>query len=94
MTEAHVPARPRRSDQVLERRLSANEALLLTPEGEAALVLNAVATAIWQLADGERTSAEIASYICEHFDDVPPEQVLADVERLLEELARAGVLER
>ena len=52
--------RPRRIDDVPLRPLPEGEAMVLTPLGERALVLNPVATAVWHLADGGRTLEQMA----------------------------------
>ena len=84
--------RPKRAEGAPIRELPDGESMVLTPEGDRALVLNAVATAIWHLADGQHTVEQISGFLGEHFADAPPHQIGADVERLLAELIEAGLI--
>jgi hypothetical protein len=85
--------RPKRIEDVPSRPLPDGESMVLTPQGERALVLNPVATAVWHLADGTRTLDHVARFVAEHFSDVSAAQVSSDVARLVEELIEAGVLQ-
>jgi Coenzyme PQQ synthesis protein D (PqqD) len=83
-------AQPRRS---LDARTRNFRGTLLVASREQALQLSDVAAAVWRLADGKRTFADIAQTIArEHSADV--EQVAADIRELLLELVAAGLVDR
>jgi hypothetical protein len=86
------PVRPRRARDLPIRELPDGETVVLTPSG-AALVLNATASIVVYFADGERTVEQIADEIATHAPGTARAQVLADVERIVGELAEAGCLE-
>ena len=67
------------------------EMVLLDIEGRELLGLNEVGARVWDLADGTRTIAEIASVVEREFE-VGPEEAAADVERFVAELASRGAL--
>jgi len=56
---------------------------------ESIYTLNEVATRIWDLIDGKRTSSEITEIICNEFD-VEPERAEIDVCELLKNLEEIG----
>ena len=85
--------KPRRRADLPCRELPDGECMLLTPDADQAIVLNAVATAVWHLADGSHTLAQIARFVADHFEDVPCDRVEGDVAALVEQLLDQGVLE-
>lgn len=85
--------RPQRIVGVSSRVLADGESVLLNQEGERALVLNPLATVVWQLADGQHTAEQISAIIAEHFGNVPGERIIQDVAQLLSELIKAGVIQ-
>ena len=54
--------------------------------------LNSTASAIWNLCDGKNTTDEIAAHLAEAFQ-LPPDQVLADVRRMVEDLEKLDLLD-
>jgi Coenzyme PQQ synthesis protein D (PqqD) len=74
-----------RNAAVLWRELD-GEAVLLDPTAGCSYNLNHVGTFVWKLLDGKHTSQDIATAICETYDEVAYEQALSDVEHVLEDL--------
>ena len=89
---------PRRNPDSVSRELGDGEIMVLVPAstgdvGEAAeqaVVLNAVGTAVWHLADGEHDIEAITAFIVQHFPDVSPDQVRDDVNALIRQLLQHG----
>ncbi len=90
-----MSAPPRRRDELLLEEIEeTGEVVLVDSAGDRAAVLNPTAAAVWLLCDGTRDAAAIASEIVETLGGKAParEQVLADVERCLRDLAREKLL--
>ncbi len=90
---AHVSAQTRIervTDGVLHRALGA-ETVLVALERRLSYALNPVGTAIWNLADGQRTVAGIASALGEIYD-VAPEVALQDTLELVAGLIDRGLM--
>lgn len=68
------------------------EAVLLNIESGEYFSLNPVGCRIWELCDGTRSAAEIASVLCEEFD-VAEDVVTADVKEILDELEKEKLIE-
>lgn len=82
--------RPKRRADVLLATLD-DETLLFRPERMTALALNATATAIWQLCDGERTIAQIVERLQQAYPDEWA-QMPAEVEAGLRTLSSHAVI--
>ena len=81
---------PRQAPNVVSRQID-DEAVLVHPLQGKVRVLNAVGARVWELADGQRTVAEIAQTITTEYDvELPRAQ--ADVLAFCDVLAQAGVL--
>jgi hypothetical protein len=81
---------PRQAPNVVSRQIE-DEAVLVHPLQGKVRVLNAVGARVWELADGQRTVAEIAQTITTEYDvELPRAQ--ADVLAFCDDLAQAGVL--
>lgn len=73
-------------------RLLGDEMLVMSTADSTFFSLNAVASAIWQAADGCTPLSEIVEgKICQEFD-VGREQAQRDAERFVNELAQHGIL--
>lgn len=73
-------------------RLLGDEMLVMSTANSTFFSLNAVASAIWQAADGCTPLSEIVeSKICQEFD-VGLEQALRGAERFVDELSQHGIL--
>ncbi len=86
----HIPVQTRIkrvTEGVIYRALGA-EIILIVLESRASYALNPVGTTIWNLADGQKTVAEIASALGEIYD-VVPDVALQDTLELV-----AGLMER
>lgn len=70
-----------RKQAVLWRELD-GEAVLLDPGAGCSYSLNQVGTFIWKQLDGQHTSGDIATAICETYE-VDYEQAIQDVEHIL-----------
>ncbi len=83
--------RPTRKERVWQRQAQ-GENTLYDPDTGAVLLLNDTALAIWDLCDGENLPQEMIDAICilcSMHEDV----VREDVERVLGEFDRVGLLE-
>ncbi len=85
---------PRISEGVSRKTLAGDEEVLMTSEGAKALIVNATGAAVVDLCDGTRSAGEIASFIVEHLPTAEIATVRADVDRIIDELAAAGLLEQ
>jgi Coenzyme PQQ synthesis protein D (PqqD) len=73
-------------------RLLGGEMMIMSALDSTFFTLNAVATAVWQAADGRTPLSEIVvRHVCTEFD-VDPETAQRDVEHFVEEFSRHGVL--
>lgn len=73
-----------RNPSVLWRELD-GEAILLNPKEGCSYNLNPVGTLIWKLLDGQHTTENIITAICEAFE-VEPEQASQDTQVLLDDM--------
>ncbi len=74
-------------------RQEEDEAFLLEPGSGRIKLLNATGLEVWQLLDGERSTAAVARAVGVAHPDADPEAVAQDVERFLDELVAAGLVE-
>lgn len=72
-------------------RQADNENVVYDPETGAVHILNATATAIWVLCDGETTPDEMVEAICE-LSGLPREVVVEDLRRILLQFEEADIL--
>jgi Coenzyme PQQ synthesis protein D (PqqD) len=80
-----------RSSEIAARRLG-GEMMIMSAKDSTLFTLNAVATAIWEAANGSTALDEIVERrICREFE-VEPSVALRDAETLAEELAGHGIL--
>lgn len=77
-------------DTVLAAHLE-GEAVLLDMESKQYFRLNGTGALIWKALEQGATTAAIVSDLCDAFE-VGPEEAAAEVERLLAELAGAGLV--
>lgn len=71
-----------------------DETLLYSAEGEAIHVLNPTARLIWELCDGEHTTADLVQALRASFSIDAERDVTADIRRTLEDLAARGLLQQ
>ena len=90
MVTIHADTRPRRRDDVTVT-IRDDRTVLHAADGTTH-VLNPTAHALWVLADGRTTPAEIADAVCDVFD-VTPDAAIADVTAGLAVLVRDGLIE-
>jgi hypothetical protein len=80
-----------RSPQIAARLLG-DEMMIMSAHDSTLFTLNAVATVIWQAADGVTPLARIVEgAVCAEFD-VEPAVALRDAEELVDQLAGHGIL--
>lgn len=72
-------------------RQAGDENVIYDPETKVVHILNATATAIWVLCDGETTPEEMVDAICE-LSGLPREVVVEDVRRILLQFEEADIL--
>ena len=87
-----MTGRVRLAPNVVRGELPDGEAVISVAGGDRALILNSVADAVLELCDGSRTVAEIAQFVRDTLDVPPGTDVAHDIERVLDELATAGVV--
>jgi len=86
-------AQPRAREDVVLRSV-AGDWVLYDPRTQDLHVLNVTAAAVWSAADGTRDVAAIADALGEHLDGAPePDQIQADVARVLARFRDDGLLE-
>lgn len=59
------------------------EGALIDPQDSSLFWLNPVATRIWELADGQQTTREIANILCQEFE-VDYETAVRDTQQMIE----------
>jgi hypothetical protein len=91
MTDLSIASRPRRVRGTTLKR-GRRRTVILGPQQEALLTVNATAAALFELCDGATSIEEIVGAICD-LSSVPAERALDDVLRSLAQFARAGVIE-
>jgi pyrroloquinoline quinone biosynthesis protein D len=84
--------RPRRADRAISQDFADGTIAVLDPTGERVLMLNPTGAAVWALCDGTRTVDDIAAFVHAHTSGAALGQVRGDVESLLGELVKAGLL--
>ena len=67
-------------------------ALLFNPDTDAMLVINPTGLLIWQALDRPRTRDEIVAHLLEACEDVPTDQVAADVDEFIQTLQPGGFI--
>jgi hypothetical protein len=80
-----------RQDPRMAWRVYDGEAVVLSPEDSTLNTLNAVATLIWESADGTTAVSAIVGRICEEFD-VDPERAERDTLAFIATLRDRGLL--
>jgi len=65
---------------------------LYDPQTEQVTVLNGTASDVWRLADGSYTLQEITQLLASSYQ-VSPDSIAADVEKAVDELSEAGLIE-
>lgn len=85
--------RPRIAPQMIRGELTDGEVVVSLANGERALILNAVGDAVLELCDGTRTIEDIASFVRETMAVSADVNVKDDVEAIVTELVRAGIVE-
>ncbi len=84
--------RPRQAANVVRGELPDGEVVVSVTGGQQALILNSVADAVLELCDGSRTIAEIAQFVRDTVEVPTGADVAADITKVIDELARAGVI--
>lgn len=82
--------RPRREPSAAWRVVD-GEAVMVLPSTGKVHTLNGVGTRFWELVDGQRTIAEIATQLADEFD-APPDRIAADCRGFAAELNERGLL--
>ena len=87
MTNLSRATTPTRQPGVFAQHVKPNDPslVLLNPDSGEYYTLEAVGTRVWQLCDGKRTIAEIATMIAQEFDE-SPEVIESDLIELVKEL--------
>jgi hypothetical protein len=67
-------------------------ALLFNPDTDAILVINPTGLLLWRVLDQPSTQHDLVSHLLDNCDDVPSDQVAADVETFLLALKPGGFI--
>jgi hypothetical protein len=86
-----LTSQPRRRESILRQR-AADTMLLLNREGGQYYALDEVGSRAWELLDGTRSVAAVASLLGEEYE-APAATIEADLIELLEDLAREKLLD-
>lgn len=84
----------RAAKNLVRGELPDGEVVVSIPGGETALILNSVADVVLELCDGSRTVEEIAQFVRETVAVPAEADVAHDIAAVVDQLARAGVIER
>jgi Coenzyme PQQ synthesis protein D (PqqD) len=84
----------RTAKNLVRGELPDGEVVVSVPGGDTALILNSVADAVLELCDGSRTIEEIAQFVRETVDVPVEADVVHDIAAVVDQLSRAGVIER
>ncbi len=88
-----MTGKPRQVANLVRGELPDGEVVISVAGGDKAMILNSVADAVLELCDGSRTIAEIAEFVRDTLDVPADTDVMHDIDAVLDELARAGVIE-
>jgi hypothetical protein len=83
----------RAARNLVRGELPDGEVVVSIPGGDTALILNSVADAVLELCDGSRSVEEIAQFVRETVDVPAEADVVRDIAAVVDQLARAGVIE-
>jgi hypothetical protein len=83
----------RRVANVVRGELPEGEAVVSVAGGDRALILNSVADAVLELCDGTHTLEQIADFVRSTLRVPAETDVAADIAAVIDQLARAGVVE-
>ncbi len=67
-------------------------AILFNPESGAVQAVNSTGLIIWQSLERPRTQQEVVEYLLDVCEDVPADQVVADVASFIEKLKSSGFI--
>ena len=84
--------RPTKHPETLSRIVDGEAMVLVQLPEVTTIVLNGVATRVWQLLDGERNLAAISEQIATEYE-VTPEEAEADVREVVADMGRKGMLD-
>lgn len=84
--------KPNRKEDVHARKLG-DEWLLYDPKMEKVHILNATAEYVWRLCDGNHDLAAIKNKLGESYNDINDDQLQSDLEQILAEFRKIGVLQ-
>ena len=88
-----IAGRPRLAPNVVRGELPDGEVVVSVDGKDQALILNSVGDAVLTLCDGSRTIAEIAELVRDTLKVPATTDVAGDITAMLDQLARAGVIE-
>lgn len=83
----------RAAKNLVRGELPDGEVVVSIPGGDTALILNSVADAVLALCDGSRTVDEIAQFVRDTVRVPADVDVAHDISTVVDQLARAGVIE-
>lgn len=82
-----------RNPDILERQVD-DTVFLVNPEDDTIFYLNPLSAGIWNLLTNPTTPSEAERIVQQAFPDVSPNQITADVLKLLQELERKDLARR
>ena len=84
----------RAAKNLVRGELPDGEVVVSVPGAATALILNSVADAVLELCDGSRTIEQIAQFVRDTVAVPSSADVSGDISAVVDQLARAGVIER
>jgi len=86
-------ARLIRNPGILERQVD-DTVFLVNPEDDTIFYLNPLSAGIWNLLAEPTTPSKAEHIVQQAFPDVPPDQIAADVSKLIKELENKDLVRR
>ena len=87
-----TPLRYTRNPDVVLREEDPDGALLFNPDTNQIRVLNTTGLFVWKLCDGSQDLPGFAAAMQESFDQVPEDQVTAQVTEYVDDMVAAGFI--
>ena len=82
-----------RNPEILKRQID-DTIFLVNPEDDTIFYLNPLSTGIWNLLVEPTTPTDAVRVVQQAFPDIPPDQITADVSKLIQELEQKSLVRR
>lgn len=81
-----------KNPDVIVKEVDEDGALVFNPDTDQILVLNYTSFFIWQQCDGEKEMPVIVDAVQNHFDDIPENEVVTQVEEYMSMMLSNGFI--